>query len=943
MMKAAIVHRSERLLATLLVLAVTALAAFALTAGSASAQSPEVRDFFGTIVSISEGAIVVTTEDGDIDVPIGADTDVRIPSEPDAGLDDLRVGDVVAVSLDESGEAERVQLIPGKTRSRHIPGEVVALSEAQISVLTLGASAATVTFDRDADTEVKFHQGTTELAVGSFVIIVARRDASGELGTLALEINVTQRKARDTSGPKPEDADANTVKIQGVFEGIDADGNWIVDGRTILIDEDTDVKDAVKVGQVVEVEAILLPDGSVLAREIEAEDDGAEVKTRTVINGVFEGLDADGNWIISGTPVRVDDTTDTDGLPDEGQRVKVKAFLQDDGSLLAREIENKGGGDEDEEHEVKLEGIFEGVDDDGNWIVNGIKIAVGPLTKVEGSPAVGQEVEVKAVAQEDGTLLATKIEGEGEDGKRSKSETKIRGTIDEITDEFIVIDGIKVFLAALTELEGDLSVGSFVKVKAFLQADGTLIAREVEGKGPDADEDEDERNEVEIEGTIDAINPDGSIVVNGVTVSISPLTEVKGTLVVGATVDVEGFMAEDGSVLASEVKGEGRKATKSKNEVKIGGVVEAVVLDEDGNLTSITVNGVEVAVGPLTKIKGDVGVGGTVRVEGVFVDGTLHASEIKARDRDEDDGDEKEDSIEIEGTVDALILDEDGNVTGVVVNGFEVSIDGTDIDGTLEVGSEVEIKGTVQDGVLGATEVELEEPDDEDEKRDEKVEIKGVIEAVGLDADGNVTSITVDGQTVAVEPRTSLRGTIEVGADVEIDAIVTDDGLLARKVRGDRDERGGAGAAQADGEDENGDGDGDGDEKDEKIEIEGVIEAVGIDGDGDVVSITVDGQRIAIGPETDVRGTIELGAEVEVDAVLTGDGIVARKVRVRGRGGDDDSAAGVLGDEDDEDNGEDHDGDGDSSGSGSGGSDGDSSGSGSGGSDSDGLEAIPTD
>ncbi|MCI0816407.1 MAG: hypothetical protein J4N29_05100, partial [Chloroflexi bacterium] len=358
------------MLATLLVLAVTALAAFALTAGSASAQSPEVRDFFGTIVSISEGAIVVTTEDGDIDVPIGADTDVRIPSEPDAGLDDLRVGDVVAVSLDESGEAERVQLIPGKTRSRHIPGEVVALSEAQISVLTLGASAATVTFDRDADTEVKFHQGTTELAVGSFVIIVARRDASGELGTLALEINVTQRKARDPSGPKPEDAEANTVKIQGVFEGIDADGNWIVDGRTILIDEDTDVKDAVKVGQVVEVEAILLPDGSVLAREIEAEDDGAEVKTRTVINGVFEGLDADGNWIISGTPVRVDDTTDTDGLPDEGQRVKVKAFLQDDGSLLAREIENKGGGDEDEEHEVKLEGIFEGVDDDGNWIVN---------------------------------------------------------------------------------------------------------------------------------------------------------------------------------------------------------------------------------------------------------------------------------------------------------------------------------------------------------------------------------------------------------------------------------------------------------------------------------------------------------------------------------------------------------------------------------------------
>ena len=937
MMKAAMVHRSERLLATLLVLAAAALAAFALTAGSAFAQSPEVRDFFGTIVSVGEGAIVVATEDGDVEVLIGDETDVRIPSEPDAGLDDLRVGDVVAVSLDESGEAERIQLIPGKTRSRHIPGEVVALSEVQISILTLGASAATVTFDRDADTEVKFHQGTTELAVGDFVVIVALRDASGELGTLALEINVTRRTARVSSGLKVEDAQANTANIQGVFGGVDVDGNWIVDGRTILIDGDTEIADALKVGQTVEVEGILLPDGTVLAREIEAEDDGEEVKTRTVINGVFEGLDDDGNWIISGTAMRVDETTDTDGLPDEGQRVKVKAFLQDDGSLLAREIENKGGGyeayvgDDGEEPEVKLEGTFQRVDDDGNWIVNGIKIAVGALTKLQGTPAVGQEVEVKAVAQEDGTLLATKVKGEGEDGKRSRSETKIRGTIDEITDEFVVVDGITVFLAALTELEGDLSVGSFAKVKAFLQADGTLIARELDGKGPDADEDEDERNEVDIEGTIDAVNPDGSIVVNGVTVSISVLTEVKGTLAVGATVEIEGFMAEDGSVLASEVKGEGRKATKSKNEVEIGGVVGQIVLDEDGNITAITVNGVEVTVDPLTKIKGDLEVDGTVRVEGVFVDGTLHASEIKARDRDEDEGDEPdedsedEDSIKIEGTVDALILDEDGNITGVVVNGVEVSVDGTDIGGTLEVGSEVEIKGTVLDGVLGATEVELEEPDDEDKKRDEKVEIQGTIEAVGLDGEGNLVSITVDGQKVAIEPRTSVKGTIEVGASVEIDAILTDDGLVARKVRGDEDERDSDEEAEVAGLEGEGE---DEDNEDQKIEIKGTIEAVGTDGDGNVTSITVDGQRIAIGPETDVRGTIEVGASVEIDALLTDDGIVASKVRVRGRGGVENSAAGVLGDDDDDDDDDD---------------DGESSGSGSGGSDDEHLEAIPAD
>ena len=886
MMSTLATHRFDRFLAASLILLAAAATALAFTAHAAAAQSPEERDFFGTVASVGEGVIVVTTKDGDVGVPISDDTDVRIPSQPDAGPDDLRVGDVVAVSLQDSGEADKVQLIPGKTRSRHLPGEVTAVSDTQITILTLGATGATITFDRDADTEVNFHQGTSELAVGSFVVIVARRYASGELDTDALEINVTRHKPRDTSPPKGVDAQANTVEIQGVFEGVDDDGNWIVDGRTILVDEDTEVADALKVGQVVEVEAVLLPDGSVLAREIEAEDEGSYVKTKTRINGVFEGVDADGNWIISGATVTVDETTDTDGLPVEGQRVKVKAFLQDDGSLLAREIENKSGRGRFEHggREVKIEGTFRGVDDDGNWIVNGTKIAVSPLTKLRGTPAVGQEVEVKALIQEDGSLLAQKIKGEGEGGKRSRSETKIRGIIEEITDEFVVIDGLTIALAVLTELEGDLSVGSFAKVKALLQEDGSLVAREVEGKGADEEDYEGERDEVEIEGTIDAVNEDGSIVVNGLTVSISALTEVKGSLVAGASVKIEGLLTGDGSVLASEVKGKGRKATKSKSEVEMRGVVEAVVLDADGNITGVIVNGVEVSIEALTKLKGTIEVGVRVRVEGIFDDGALLAAEVKARGRGEDDEEDEDerDQVEIEATVDALVTDAGGNVTGVIVNGVEVSIEAlADIEGALEVGAEVKIEGTVRDGVLVATKVKLEkadrDDDDGDKKRGGKVEIEGAIEAVELDGDGNVVSITVDGQEVAIELLTDVRGTIEVGGSVEIDAVMTDAGLVARNVRGNKEE----GDADADAADV----------EDEELKIEGVIEAVELDGDGNVVSITVDGQEVAIEGSSDIEGTIEVGANVKIDAVVTDDGLVARKVRGDKDEGDADGAS----------------------------------------------------
>ena len=117
--------------------------------------------------------------------------------------------------------------------------------------------------------------------------------------------------------------------------------------------------------------------------------------------------------------------------------------------------------------------------------------------------------------------------------------------------------------------DGCPSGGSCAKGKALLQAEGSLSAREVEGKGPDAAEDEDERNEVEIEGVIDAVNPDGSIVVNGVTVAISALTEIKGSLEAGAPVKGQGFMAEGGPVLASAVNGAGRQATRSPTAVRV--------------------------------------------------------------------------------------------------------------------------------------------------------------------------------------------------------------------------------------------------------------------------------------------------------------------------------------------------------------------------------------
>ena len=76
----------------------------------------------------------------------------------------------------------------------------------------------------------------------------------------------------------------------------------------------------------------------------------------TRIVGIFEGVDSEGNWIISGTTVTVGPDADTDGLPSVGQAVKVKALFQPNGSLLAREVEINQGytGGEDDSRQVRL-------------------------------------------------------------------------------------------------------------------------------------------------------------------------------------------------------------------------------------------------------------------------------------------------------------------------------------------------------------------------------------------------------------------------------------------------------------------------------------------------------------------------------------------------------------------------------------------------------------
>jgi hypothetical protein len=74
--------------------------------------------------------------------------------------------------------------------------------------------------------------------------------------------------AQPTSTPQPIE-----VEFTGTVNALDA-GTWIVDGITVMIDANTEIRDNPAVGQRVKVRAVRYADGRLIATRIELSDDG---------------------------------------------------------------------------------------------------------------------------------------------------------------------------------------------------------------------------------------------------------------------------------------------------------------------------------------------------------------------------------------------------------------------------------------------------------------------------------------------------------------------------------------------------------------------------------------------------------------------------------------------------------------------------------------------
>jgi hypothetical protein len=256
----------------------------------------------------------------------------------------ISVGDVVKVHARLSPEGARlareIELIFGDagglnaSPSTQDEFEFIGPIEAMDGALwMIGALQVTVT----PQTEVK-----GDLSLGVVVKVHAGHGPAGEL------------IAREIEPASSEDLEQDSFEFVGLLE-IAAGETWKVGGVEIMVTDQTEIKGDPMVGDLVEIHAYYDGDGRLVAREIEpatqddlGEDDELQMD-EIEFEGEVESMTA-GVWVVGGRTVIIETGTEIEPGIEIRSWVEVEAALDENGALIALEIEL-----EDSDDEMKLD------------------------------------------------------------------------------------------------------------------------------------------------------------------------------------------------------------------------------------------------------------------------------------------------------------------------------------------------------------------------------------------------------------------------------------------------------------------------------------------------------------------------------------------------------------------------------------------------------------
>jgi uncharacterized protein DUF5666/FecR-like protein len=317
---------------------------------------------------------------------------------------------------------------------------------------------------------------------------------------------------------------------------------------------------------------------------------------------------------------------------------------------------------------------------------------------------------------------------------RMSGEGKVEqtGSVWHIAGRTFRIDSDTVFI-------GHPEVGDLVAFEALIVTDGSPILVRVVllSSAPE--------NQFSFSGKVESIG-DAEWTVAGHAVKVNDQTQMDDGIQVGDTVQVKGSIAEDGTLLALQIR------LIDKLPFEFTGVIQAITD------TVWTISGIPITVNADTHIGSGLAAGDTVHVQGrVLANGDWLASSITRSEEDEGE-------FVITGKVESL--------NPWMVNGIGFETDSkTEIDDGIKVGDQVRVEGRILDNGHWVA---------------EEIEILKQVEQRPFKITGLVSSIdpwNVGGITFTTDEHTVIEGQIAIGDLVQVKGVIMPDGTwLAQKI-----------------------------------------------------------------------------------------------------------------------------------------------------------------
>ncbi|MCB0259861.1 MAG: T9SS type A sorting domain-containing protein [Calditrichaeota bacterium] len=370
-------------------------------------------------------------------------------------------------------------------------------------------SVSSITVFVDSDTEVRGPNGPigfSTLRAGHYVEVRADLQNNGVYLANRIEL-------------------FGDVDFEGNIQALGSD-SLSVNGLAAQVDANTEIRGPsgsilafsdLQIGDRVELQADLQPNGGYLATRIEVETSG----NRLEIEGFVDAKGAASIevnsitlFVGSGTEIRGPHGSPlTFGDIQVGDQVEVRAFLRPDSSYLATRIKVESEG-----RQIEISGFIDALGTD-SLTVGGFILTINSATELRGRNGepitfsnlqLGDLVEVKALQRPDSSYLATRIRLRN----NSSSEVELTAPIDSLFGDTVAVAGLHFGTDAATEILddqglpiafGDLLVGMIVEIRGLRQPDSSLYATRI--KVEDYFQDE-----VEVTGTIDSLGTDFLVV-----------------------------------------------------------------------------------------------------------------------------------------------------------------------------------------------------------------------------------------------------------------------------------------------------------------------------------------------------------------------------------------------------------------------------------------------